>query len=140
MDTDLVSAKFEFELELVEAHANFLSTTGIVLSFMGPFALSRFLIQAFFDGVILGAIGAAIGIGAMLTSDELRKRIQQARTLRTTCACDATGAASATCDFAGQCNCNTGYTGTECNQCDTSFYSSGGVCQGKEFYSTDNIL
>ena len=140
MDTDLVSAKFEFELELVEAHANFLSTTGIVLSFMGPFAVSRFLIQAFFDGVILGAIGAAIGIGAMLTSDELRKRIQQARTLRTTCACDATGAASATCDFAGQCNCNTGYTGAECNQCDTSFYSSGGVCQGKEFYSTDNIL
>ena len=35
MDTDLVSAKFEFELELVEAHANFLSTTGIVLSFWG---------------------------------------------------------------------------------------------------------
>ena len=108
MATDLASAIAsldEFELDLAEAHANFLATTGIILSFMGPFAVMSFLIQAIFGGVILGAIGGAIGIGALLTSDELRKRIQEVK-----------------------------------NQCDASYYSSSGVCQGKYLYSIAHCL
>ena len=145
MATDLASAIAsldEFELDLAEAHANFLATTGIILSFMGPFAVVSFLIQAIFGGVILGAIGGAIGIGALLTSDELRKRIQEVKNqcdasyygssgVCQACGCDATGSSGTTCDSAGQCTCNTGYSGTTCSQCATSYYSSGGICQGK---------
>ena len=108
MATDLASAIAsldEFELDLAEAHANFLATTGIILSFMGPFAVVSFLIQAIFGGVILGAIGGAIGIGALLTSDELRKRIQEVKNQ-----CDASYySSSGVCQACG-CDATIGYS------------------------------
>ena len=142
MATDLASAIAsldEFELDLAEAHANFLATTGIILSFMGPFAVVSFLIQAIFGGVILGAIGGAIGIGALLTSDELRKRIQEVKNqcdasyygssgVCQACGCDATGSSGTTCDSTGQCTCNTGWTGDKCDSCDSTNGYTAAAC------------
>ena len=129
MATDLARSN-EFDLDLAEAHANFLATTGIILSFMGPFAVMSFLIQTIFGGVILGAIGGAIGIGALLTSDELRKRIQQVRNQSdsSTCGCDVTGSSGTTCDTTGKCTCNTGWTGDKCDSCDSTNGYTGAAC------------
>ena len=47
------------------------------------------------------------------------------------CNCNAIGASGFACNSAGQCACNTGYTGTKCSLCASSYYASGGMCQGK---------
>ena len=61
-------------LDIADAQANIISTTGQLLAFFGPVA----------GGAFFGAIAAVIGIAAIVGSNDLRKRIELERYLRGT--------------------------------------------------------